>query len=75
MVKALLKATPDEVEDIVGVAIGCTVTKDEHLTLNQFKSWDGWERYLRAGITVMDMETGEPANLSQLSADRLLQSN
>src|SRR5438445_2518522 len=30
MIAALEKATPDEVDDILKIAVGCTITKEEH---------------------------------------------
>jgi hypothetical protein len=58
MVEALL-SNPDSVDDILSRAVGCTITKDEHVMLNKFKNLDGWERYKQAGITVVDMEEQE----------------
>jgi hypothetical protein len=57
MVKALIK-NPGKVEEILEKAVGCVVTKDEHRALDDFKNYDGWDRYIQAGIEVIDMETG-----------------
>jgi len=62
MIDDLIKAGPDAVDEIVGRAIGCTVTTDEHLALNQYQHLDGWERYRQAGITVIDARTGDVFN-------------
>jgi hypothetical protein len=69
MVDDLLEAvSPEAVDDILKKAVGCTITKDEHTRLNQFKDLDGWVRYQRAGITVVDAVTGKPfAEPSQAS--------
>ena len=59
MVEALL-ANAVDAKKIAADALGCVVTKDEHALLADVdKSIDGWERYRRAGIVVIDMETGE----------------
>ena len=61
MVDDLLEAvSPEAVDDILKKAVGCTITKDEHTRLNQFKDLDGWVRYQRAGITVVDAVTDKP---------------
>ncbi len=73
MVKALLAAPSEKVDDILSAAIGCTITREEHRRLNHFRHLDGWERYLEAGIVVIDMETGKPVDLSQLRAVGTLQ--
>jgi hypothetical protein len=67
MVEALLAAPAEKVDEILSAAIGCTITREEHRRLNHFKHLDGWERYSESGIVVIDMETGKPADLSQLS--------
>ena len=59
MIKALLKATPEQVDGILETAVGCTVTLDEHFRLHKFDEEDGWERYRKAGIAVTDTETGQ----------------
>jgi hypothetical protein len=60
MVKVLMEASPEAVDEILKKAVGCTITKDEHDLLGRFQHLDGWERYRRAGIVVIDMETGKP---------------
>ena len=56
----LLAARPEEIDEIISKAVGCTVTEEEHHRLSAIKNCDGWERYIRAGIVVIDMETGSP---------------
>jgi len=38
---------------------GCTVTKEEHALLKRFNDEYGWERYRKAGLTVIDTQTGK----------------
>lgn len=59
MIAALEKAAPHEVDDILKKAIGCTVTVEEHTRLSKFEKEYGWERYRKAGIVVIDTQTGE----------------
>lgn len=63
MVEALMQAKPGDVDEIINRAVGCTVTKNEHRLLDQFKNSDGWERYRKANIVVIDMETRKPLEL------------
>jgi hypothetical protein len=58
MVDELLLAGPEFVEHILDKAIGCTVTEDEDDRLRAHKDTDGWDRYKKAGITVVDTKTG-----------------
>jgi hypothetical protein len=58
MVEALLRANPEDVDAILEKAVGCVVTIDEHLRLDEWDHLDGWARYEKAGIAVMDMATG-----------------
>jgi hypothetical protein len=51
--------TPEEIDSILEKVVACTVTKEEHDSLSNFKHLDGWERYQAAGITVIDCETGD----------------
>jgi hypothetical protein len=60
MIDTLLQAKSEDVDEILRNAVGCTVTKDEHILLERFKRFDGWERYRQAGLVVIDMETGQP---------------
>jgi hypothetical protein len=62
MAEALIKArsNPDAVDELLSAAVGCTVTKDEHHHLSEFKHLDGWERYRKAGIAVIDTKEEAP---------------
>jgi hypothetical protein len=58
MIAALEKATARKVDVILKRAFGCTVTSTEHARLSKFdKEYDGWARYRKAGITVIDTQT------------------
>ena len=59
MVDELVRARPHKVDGIVKNAIGCTVTHKEHTRLSEFKEYDGWARYEKAGIAVIDTKTNE----------------
>jgi hypothetical protein len=59
MIAALEIAAPHEVDDILKNAVGCTVTKEEHFLLMRFDDEYGWERYRKAGLVVIDPQTGE----------------
>jgi hypothetical protein len=59
MIALLIKARPDEVDRILQDAVGCTVTNEEHRLLKRFDGEYGWERYRKAGLTVIDTQTGE----------------
>ena len=49
-------------------AVGCTVTRDEHLLLTRHdKTQTGWRRYEAAGVTVLDMSTGEALDTRALA--------
>lgn len=59
MVADLEKATPQKVDVILKKACGCTVTVKEHGRLSTFAKYDGWARYRKAGIVVIDTQTGK----------------
>jgi hypothetical protein len=59
MIDRLLGAEPDQVDHILKVAEGCTVTRDEHTRLHRFDNEYGWVRYEKAGIVVINTETGK----------------
>lgn len=59
MIEHLMQCGPDAVDKIVSKSVACTITKEEHVALNKYKHLDGWERYRRATITVVDATTGE----------------
>jgi len=62
LVAALLEGK-ESVEAIVERAVGCVVTKDEHVLLTAASrlepTLDGWERYKKAGIRVFDLAKGK----------------
>ena len=59
MIVLLMKTGPAEIDRILKDAIGCTVTKEEHALLKRFDNEYGWERYRKAGLTVIDTQTGK----------------
>jgi hypothetical protein len=61
MIMELEKAEPEQIDDILNKVIGCTITKQEHDHLTTFdKECDGWVRYQKAEIVVIDTKTDEP---------------
>lgn len=55
VIAELEKSKPDQIDDILNKVVGCTVTKEEHDHLTKFdKEYDGWVRYQKAGIVVID---------------------
>ncbi|MBM3545963.1 MAG: hypothetical protein FJX54_03340 [Alphaproteobacteria bacterium] len=64
MVDRLLKAAKKDIDRILATAIGCVVTKAEHRRLNKVKGLDGWRRYAKAGIVVIDTKSGRRLNLT-----------
>lgn len=50
---------PERLEEILGKAVGCVVTKDEHDRLTRISreqpDLGGWDRYQAAGVTVVDL--------------------
>jgi hypothetical protein len=66
LIDALMKE-PGELDRILIVAIGCMVTDEEHRRLTSFdKKHEGWERYRRAKVTVIDRQTGKELSVSEL---------
>lgn len=63
LVDAMVKE-PSRAAEIAGTAIGCTVTRKEHEALTKLDKAvpgaEGWDRYRRAGIVVIDTMTGKP---------------
>ena len=57
-----LMKNSDTVDEVVGIAVGCTVTRSEHLRLTAISKanpdLDGWARYVKAEVRVFDMATG-----------------
>jgi hypothetical protein len=70
MVKELMNCPLHKIDDVLGKAVACTITKEEHLLLNQHRQLDGWERYASANVTVIDNRTGEKLALGD--ANKLL---
>ncbi len=64
MAKELLKCADTSVEEILDKAVACVVFEKEHKTqLQMCEKFDGWERYKRAGIVVVDAKrTTDPNN-------------
>jgi hypothetical protein len=57
-IDALLRCRPGEVDKILTTALGCTVTYEEHESRTLFdRVCDGWERYRRAKMPVIDTLT------------------
>jgi hypothetical protein len=60
MVNNLLDCGPEQVDEILAKAVGCAVTLEEHYSLNKCAQYDGWDRYQKVGIKVVDvMKTQE----------------
>jgi hypothetical protein len=59
----------EKVDEIVKKAKACVVTQKELEALNEVDrkcpDLDGWPRYKRAGIVVIDMESGEEFNTGE----------
>jgi hypothetical protein len=54
MIKELINGRPEDVDTILKKAVACTITKEEHTLLSRHSDVDGWDRYRRAGINVID---------------------
>src|ERR1700733_11955665 len=70
MIDELLKS-PNDVDKILQQAHGCLVTRQEHALLENYKHLYGWERYSRAGITVIDMRTQQVFELPEFTSTNL----
>jgi hypothetical protein len=58
MLSELENTGPDKIDSILERAVGCTVTKEEHSRLSKLDNeYDGWARYEKAGILVIDTKT------------------
>lgn len=59
LISQLLDGTKN-VDDVAEEAIGCVVTREEHVQLNVVSRLDpnlgGWSRYVQAGIRVFDLK-------------------
>ena len=51
-----LLANPSQIEQFLKMAVGCTVTSEEHKRLSEYKNLFGWARYRAAIIRVWDMK-------------------
>jgi hypothetical protein len=60
---AALLAGKEAVEAILARAVACTVTRAEHRRLDAHEDCDGWERYRRAGLRVIDTQAGRELDL------------
>lgn len=69
MVRKLLDCHPGQVDEILDLAVGCTVTRAEHLELNKCDEFDGWERYRKAGIRVVDVKGSQLRGETQFSPE------
>ena len=61
---AMIK-NPESVDQVLRTAVACVVTRSEHDALTrisrEFPDLDGWERYKRAGIEIVDYEVSTGA--------------
>jgi hypothetical protein len=65
LIDALMRK-PEESDQTLILALGCTVTNDEHGRLTPFdKKHKGWDRYRQAAVTVFDMQTGKEHSLDE----------
>jgi hypothetical protein len=60
MIEELFRASPEKIDEILALAVGCTITLDEAGRLLLFDSDYGWERYRKAGIEVLDTAQNPP---------------
>jgi hypothetical protein len=59
MIDLLMAAKPVEIKGILEHAVGCVITREEHVRLKPFDNEYGWERYRKARIIVINTETGD----------------
>ena len=63
MIERLEKAAPQLIDVILKKVIGCTVTDKEHVRLSEFdKEFDGWTRYRKAKVKVINTQTDRRMN-------------
>ncbi len=62
LIDAML-AAPGQVQEIMDLAIGCLVTRDEHRRLSKAGGW-GWSRYINGNVAVVDGVTGSLVDLT-----------
>jgi hypothetical protein len=68
LARKLMNGCPEDIDRILEEkAVACLVTKDEHDSLHVDRELDGWERYRRARITVIDTRTNEIFRLPETS--------
>lgn len=69
MTDALI-ADPHRLHEILDMAIGCVVTKEEHTRLTEVSRKNpglvGWARYSVTGVEIIDMLRGQIVNFSEL---------
>ncbi|MHA3700899.1 hypothetical protein ACXR2U_01840 [Jatrophihabitans sp. YIM 134969] len=66
-----ITAEPDKMRGYLKLAVACVVTKDEHQQLDSPAF--GWQRYVDAGLTVVDTVTMQPLDLEvAVAAQRAL---
>jgi len=61
VIPKLLEADESEIDGLLTQQVGCVVTEEEHnkLSANDKRNIvDGWDRYVREGIEVVDASTG-----------------
>jgi 16S rRNA C967 or C1407 C5-methylase (RsmB/RsmF family) len=58
VLKKLIEAKPEDVDEILDSIVACVVTKDEHrrLSSSSLKDLHGWDRYHELKIRVWDTE-------------------
>ncbi len=64
MIDALLEVQAHQVDGILDLSVGCTITRPEADRLRRFDDNYGWERYRKAGIEVMDTSQDPPVAIS-----------
>jgi hypothetical protein len=71
-VKILTKPGSGATGEIIGDAVGCTITKDEHARLAQHRNEDGWVRYKLAGMKVIKKARTTAKAKLELPIDQLV---
>lgn len=66
-VRDAVTQAPEHAEEIFGLAVACNVTKSEHLRLNKHRERFGWDRYIAAGLEVIDTSNGRVADLEAMA--------
>jgi hypothetical protein len=60
--RKLLSAAPNEIDSIMRESTACIVTEQEHKRLSCELTFEGWERYTRAKISVVDVKETQLQN-------------